>query len=218
MTGVIVSLCGAVLLCLFFLVRSMLWKRRVSARPVLTVADVAAAAPGTAVVVSGHTASFPVRISPVLGQECVWYEVARNRTRVISSNYDEHIRTVDETWGDLGVYNEHGTRVAVTADLGRRPILAVRSPMVVEPPTNRPTTGSNSDFESISERLVEVGRAVVVTGVVEPGGTLGKRSWLDGTAQSTVDDVFARHVRFQRWMLSIVVALSAVAMVVPHAA
>lgn len=76
MTGVIVSLCGAALLCLFFPVRSMLWKRRVSARPVLTVADIADLAPGTAVVVSGHTASFPVRISPVLGQECVWYEVA----------------------------------------------------------------------------------------------------------------------------------------------
>jgi hypothetical protein len=167
--------------------------------------------------VSGRTASFPVRVSPVLGRECVWYEVARNRTQVISSNYDEHTRTVDQTWGDLGVYNEDGTRVAVTADLGRRPILAVPSPMVVEPPTNRPTTGSNSDFESISERLVEVGRTVVVTGVVEPDGTLGKRTWLDGTAQSTVEDVFARHVRFQRWMLSIALALVAVAMVIPHA-
>ena len=217
MTGVIVSLCGAALLCLFFLVRSVLWKREVSARPVLTAADVADVAPGTGVVVSGHTASFPVRISPVLGQRCVWYEVARNRTRVISSNYDEYTRTVEETWGDLGVYDEHGTRVAVTADLGRRPILAVRSPMVVEPPTNRPTTGSNSDFESINERLVEVARTVVVTGVVESDGTLGKRSWLDGTAQSTVDDVVARQVRFQRWMLSIALALSVAAMVVPHA-
>jgi hypothetical protein len=217
MTGVIVSLCGAALLCLFFLVRSVLWKREVSARPVLTVADIADAAPGTAVVVSGRTASFPVRVSPVLDRKCVWYEVARNRTQVISSNYDEHTRTVDQTWGDLGVYNEDGTRVAVTADLGRRPILAVPSPMVVEPPTNRPTTGSNSDFESISERLVEVGRTVVVTGVVEPDGTLGKRTWLDGTAQSTVEDVFARHVRFQRWMLSIALALVAVAMVIPHA-
>ena len=91
------------------------------------------------------------------------------------------------------MYDDNGARVAVTAELGGRAILAVRSPMVVEPPTNRPVTGSNSDFESIHERLIEAGRPVVVTGVVEPGGTLGKVSWLDGTAQSTVDEMLTRH-------------------------
>jgi hypothetical protein len=216
MTVVVVSLCGGVLLCLFFLVRSVLWRRRVSARPVLSVAEVAAAAPGTAVVVSGRTAGFPVRTSPLLGRECVWYEVARHRTQVISSNYEEYTITVEKTWGDLGVYDEHGAHVTVGADLGGRPILAVVSPMVIKPPTNRPDTGTTSDFETISERLVEAGHLVVVTGVVTPDGTLDKGSWLDGAAQTTVDDVFARHVRFQRWMLSTALALLIVVVVVPH--
>jgi hypothetical protein len=216
MTVVLVLLCGGALLGLFFVARSVLWRRLVSARPVLTVGEAVAAATGTAVIVHGRTAAFPMRPSPLSGRDCVWYEVLKRHTRAVSSNYDETTITVEASWGDLAVYDEHGARMPVTVDLGVRPILAAASPLAGEFPPERATTGGNNDYTTISERLVEPGRPVVVTGVVQPDGMLGRSTWPDGSAYcATSAQLFRRHVRFEWWIgfVAIAFALSAVAVV-----
>jgi hypothetical protein len=222
-TGVVTFLitllyCAAVL-CAVMLWRTSLRWQRIGVRPVLSCAEVADAEPGTFVTVAGRTASGPTAVAAMSGWTCVWWEVIRVRTRVVSSNYEETTVLVDQVWGDPGLYGDRGELVRIEPDLGKRRLLAGRPPLMKEFGIDR---DGGSDYATAShdrlhERIVPPDTPVVVTGVVRlidgdpEARQLCRGGWVDGSAHAGLDELPGRYTRFNRWMVALVLVFLAFA-------
>lgn len=210
--------CGAVL-CALMLWRTSLRWQRIGVRPVLSCAEVADAEPGTFVTVAGRTASGPTAVAPMSGWTCVWWEVTRVRTRVVSSNYEETTTLVDKVWGDAGLYGDHGELVRIEPDLGKRRLLAGRPALRKEFAIDRDggKDYATASHDRLHERIVPPDTPVVVTGVVRlidddpEARQLCRDGWVDGSAHARLDELRSRYARFNRWMVAVLMVFLAFA-------
>ncbi|MDG4762706.1 hypothetical protein O7632_01035 [Solwaraspora sp. WMMD406] len=201
----------AVLSAVLFRRGQLRW-RRLRSRPVLTFAQVAAARPGTKVIVTGRTGNGRLGYGPFSGEPCVWYQIVRRATREISSEATETTETVEQEWGDRHLYTDDGdapTRIPVTVTLGRQSLLASRSPMIRQSVADR--DGGTRPGKSITYRLHEyvvvADRPVTVAGVVRRRGAepeLARDDWTDGTVVGAEpSELSTRYAGFQRWSFGI---------------
>jgi hypothetical protein len=213
-TAVIVSLYGASAVCGGLFCYAWLRWRRIGVRPVVDCAALASVRPGALVMVAGHTAGGPVLTAPLSGWACVWYEVVRQKTRYVSSNYEETTSDVEATAGDAGVYGPGGGRVEIAPELGQRSLLSGRPPMMRA--LGDRDGGRDSTYSyRLHEHRVVADVPIVATGVVvetEPGlRRLDRGSWVDGCTQARLDELPSRYARFRRWTLVASVLLTGLA-------
>lgn len=212
-------------LCAVLLGRTRLRWRRIGLRPVLGCAEVADAEPGTPVTVAGRTAGGPTAVAPMSGGTCVWWEILRIRTRVVSSNHEEITFHVDRSWGDPGLYGDRGEPVRIEPDLAKRPLLAGRSALIkiFAIDSDGGSDYASASYDRLREHSVPPDTPVVVTGVVrlvdgEPGARqLCRGGWVDGSAHARLDELPGRYTRFVRRTVVLLLAFLALAVLLSRA-
>lgn len=214
MTFLITLLYFGAALCAVVLWRTWLRWQRIGARPVLSCAEVADAEPGTFVTVAGCTAGSPTSTSPLLSSPCVWYEVSHHWSRFTNS-----ISIVHRAWGDPGLYGDRGEPVRIEPELGKRSLLAARSAMItgLAWETDEERSYYPAAYDRRFERTVPPDTPVVVTGVVRlvdgdlEARQLCRADWVDGSAHARLDELPGRYTRFIRWMVALLLAFLAFA-------
>ncbi|GIF51146.1 hypothetical protein DFJ67_3386 [Asanoa ferruginea] len=193
--------------------RAWLRRLRIAGRPVLSIAEVADAEPGTAVVVAGRTAGGPPLLTgPWSGVRCVWWEDEVTTMVHHSSERFEYLTTSEQS-GDANLHDA-GARVEIAPALGRRWLLGGHERMMRQAFSRDYSAGGGR-----TEYVVDADTAVVVAGVVEiaapaPGGRrLGHVHWADGTARARLDEITDRLMRTQRLFLVSALSLTLVAVV-----